>query len=497
MNHLENLKSYLKTIDEVIENGKYKDNWESLMYHPVPEWYRNAKFGIFIHWGAYSVPAYSEWYARVMYQKGEKRDGNDSYQHHIDTYGAHKDFGYKDIADKLFKAENFDAKYWLDIFQDAGARFIMPTAEHHDGFPIYNTDLSDWCSAKKGPKRDFVGELKKECDAHGIVLTTSSHRAEHYWFMGGGKQFESDMTGDEPYGHIYWPSVQYPEDHDIFEATEGFDPSQIFMEDWLARTCEIVDKYRPKIMYFDWWIQIKAMKPYLKKFAAYYYNRALEWGEEVTINYKNDAFMFTVGVRDFERGQLAAPSPDFWQNDTSITNYSWEYLENNEPKNPTDIICDLVDVVAKNGSLLLNVGPKADGSFPESTLHILNEIGAWMDLNSEGIYDTQYWKKSSEGPTVTPEGHMSDDKRSAFTTEDFRFTFKDGNLYVFAMKWPEDGVVRIKTLGRTSGQLNAFITDVKVFGGENVRHKLCDEHLTVMAEGITTDKPVLIRLTLD
>ena len=487
------MKDYLKVIDEVIEKGRYKADWESLKNHKVPDWYRDSKFGVFIHWGPYCVPEFaSEWYARWMY-----KEGTTEYKHHVEVYGPHKDFGYKDFI-PMFKAQDFDAKKWVDLFEEAGAKFVMPVAEHHDGFPMYNSDLTDWCAAKMGPKRDVVGELKAELEKRDMVLTTSTHRVEHYWFMGGMREIESDIPKDLEYGHIYWPSNIEPFKGLGQDAVSGFEIDELFMEDWLVRTCELADKYRPKIMYFDWWIQVEPMKPYLKKFAAYYYNRALEWGEEVTINYKNDAFMYGTAVRDIERGQLSDVSPAYWQNDTSVAKNSWCYTAGNDYKEAHEVICDLVDVVAKNGSLLLNIGPKKDGTIPEEDANILRTVGAWLKVNGEAIYGSSFWKKCGEGPTVTKEGHFTDVLRKSFTTEDFRYTYKNGNIYAFAMSWPEDGVVKMKLLGRKSGQMNGVIKNIEVLGApKGCSYKLCEKHLTVIADGISTKAPVCIKITID
>ncbi len=488
---MKKVKQYLETVEKVIAQGPYSADWDSLCTHKLPQWYHDAKFGIFIHWGPYCVPAFgNEWYPRQMYQQGDP-----CYEHHRKTYGDQKDFGYKDFI-PMFKAEKFNAAEWADLFDKAGARFVMPVAEHHDGFQMYDSDLSDWCAAKMGPKKDIVGLVGKELPKHGITLTVSSHRIEHYWFMSGGKDFPSDMPQEIPYGDLYWPSVKDPFSHT--EQVSGFDVAQEYMEDWLVRCCELVDKYRPKIFYFDWWIQVEPMKPYLRKFAAYYYNRAAEWGEEVTINYKNDAFQYSSGTRDIERGQLSDISPDFWQNDTSVARNSWGYTENNDYKDPAEIIADLVDVVSKNGSLLLNIGPKADGTIPEKDKNILLTIGKWLAVNGEGIYGTNHWKKYGEGPTLTPEGHFTDTLRQPFTTEDFRFTSKPGALYIFAMKWPQDGVVRIRTLGRNVRKFNGLIKKAEILGyNDPVKFILCDDYLTVMAEGITSKTPVCIKLTTD
>ena len=496
--YMENLKKYLAVIDEVIEKGRYKDNWHSLRNHKVPEWYQKAKFGIFIHWGPYSVPAFgSEWYARFMYKPNAYRKGKDMHEHHLNTFGAHKDFGYKDFI-PLFKAEKFDPNAWAELFETAGARFVMPVAEHHDGFQMYESDLSEWCATKKGPMRDIVGELKMAVEARNMVLTASSHRVEHYWFMHGGREMESDFPEEIPYGHLYWPSYKEPfKDNDLHDIyVENIDP--LFMEDWLARTCEIVDRYRPKIMYFDWWIEIESMKPYLKKFMAYYYNRAEEWGEEVTINYKNDAFIHTSGVRDVERGQLSDVSPYFWQTDTAVAKNSWCYTEGNDYKKSEDLLRDLIDIVSKNGSLLLNIGPKADGTIPEEDATILKEIGAWLKVNGEGIYETEAFRKYGEGPTLIKEGHHTELLNKPYTTEDLRFTYKEDKLYVFALKYPEDGVIRMHSLGTKSPVFNAAIRGVTILGQDTeAKYILTADSLTVFGEARKEKNPVCIVVQID
>ena len=348
------MTKYLETIDKVIEQGPFKDNWESLSKFEAPKWYRNAKFGIFIHWGVYSVPAYdSEWYSRNMYVQGSK-----AYEHHLKTYGKHSEFGYKDFI-PMFKAEKFDPDKWADLFARAGARYVVPVAEHHDGFQMYRSEISHWNAFEMGPKRDVLGELTLSCREKGIETGASSHRVEHWFFMGHGKEFESDVKEPMSRGDFYWPAMPEQNHQDIFSEPV---PTEEYLQDWLVRTCEIVDRYQPRVLYFDWWIQHSAVKPYLKKLAAYYYNRAAEWGIEVAINYKHDAFLFGSAVPDVERGQFADVKPYFWQTDTAIALNSWCYTENNDFRPYQDILCDLVDIVSKNGTLLLNVGPKADGT---------------------------------------------------------------------------------------------------------------------------------------
>ncbi|MFI3213148.1 MAG: alpha-L-fucosidase [Eubacteriales bacterium] len=449
-------QEYLKVIDEVIEKGPFDASWESLCEHDTPKWYKKDKFGIFIHWGIYSVPAFgNEWYARYVYRKNSPE-----YKYHVEKYGPLDQFGYKDFI-PMFKAEKFDANEWAELFEESGAKFVMPVAEHHDGFQMYDSEFSKWNAKNMGPKVDIVGELKKAVEAKDMKLCTSSHRAEHWWFFNYGRTIDSDVN-DPEYDSLYGPAKGVTlNGNSIYDNP----PDDAHMEDWLIRTCEIVDKYQPKIMFFDWWIQVVAWKPYLKKFAAYYYNRAAEWGVEVAIDAKFDAYVHGSAVPDIERGQLAEISPVFWQNDTSVAKNSWGYTENNDYKTPDSVISDLVDVVSKNGALLLNVGPKADGTIPEEDAHILREVGKWLKVNGEAIYDTTPWKVYGEGPTEVPEGHFTDTNRAEFTSKDIRYTAKADAIYAIVMKWPEDGIVNLKEVGTGDGsKLKAPIKKVSILG---------------------------------
>lgn len=487
------LKEYMKNIDEVIARGPYSADWDSLNNHTVPEWYRRAKFGIFIHWGVYAVPAFgSEWYPRNMYIKDSWE-----YKHHIETYGPHKDFGYKDFI-PMFKAEKFNAAEWAELFRDAGAKYVVPVAEHHDGFQMYKSEISHWNAYEMGPCRDTLGELSTECNKRGIQNGASSHRIEHWFFMGHGKEFDSDIKEPLKRGDLYWPSMPERNHQDMFSEPT---PTEEYMEDWLARCCEIVDQYHPKIMYFDWWIQHSAAREYLKKFAAYYYNRAHEWGEEVVINYKHDAFMFGTAVVDLERGVFADIKPYFWQTDTAVALNSWCYTEGNNYRTASSIICDLVDIVSKNGCLLLNIGPKADGTIPDEDANILREIGAWLKINGEAIYDTKVWRTYGEGPTEVIEGQFSDGIKKEFTPQDIRYTVNGAKIYATALHESENGEYVFTLLGAKDASRKAnfhgIIQSVEMLGydGETEWHR-DEEGLHVKAGVIGTDKPVVFRITL-
>jgi alpha-L-fucosidase len=479
-------REILKRVDEGIARGPYSETWESLCGYKVPEWYKDAKFGIFIHWGVYAVPAFgNEWYPRHMYLPGTPE-----YEHHQKTYGDQKAFGYKDFIG-MFKAEKFDAAEWMQLFQDAGAKYVMPVAEHHDGFQMYRSELSGWNASEMGPKRDVLAELKREADARGIEFCASDHRAEHCWFFNGGLTFDSDVPENPEF---YDVQVPYEDSdhakHDLYAPV----PPQAHLDNWLARLCELVDNYRPRVVWFDWWIQQVAFRPYLRKFAAYYYNRAAEWGVGVAINYKYASYMLGSAVFDVERGQLDAIRPELWQTDTAIAKNSWGYTENNDFKNPVDIVGDLIDIVSKNGVLLLNVGPRADGTITEEDRHVLLEIGKWLKRYGEGIYKTRPWTRFGEGPTRIKEGAFSDVDRAPFTPEDIRYTFKPGRIYAYCMKRPQDGLVRLKALGRCfQNDADYDVKAVRLLGGGAVPFERDEAAMTIRIQpGVEDEYPVAL-----
>ncbi|KAA3664331.1 MAG: alpha-L-fucosidase [Chloroflexi bacterium] len=458
---------------------KFEPTWESLVNYTVPEWYMDAKFGIFIHWGPYCVPAFgNEWYARNMYVKESKE-----YKHHLENWGPHTEFGYKDFI-PMFKAEKFDAKEWAALFKEAGAKFVVPVAEHHDGFPMYDSELTEWNAAKMGPKQDIVGELAKATRALDMVFGVSTHRAEHWWFFNGGLEYDSDVQ-DPEYADFYGPPKTGPR-----HSAEGWKnrdweprPDAKFLEDWLARTCELVDKYQPQLVWFDWWIEQIVFQPYVQKFASYYYNRGLEWDKGVAINYKNETYPKETAVFDVERGQLNDVRPYFWQTDTSVSKNSWSYVTEQDYKTSHSIVGDLVDIVSKNGALLLNIGPKPDGTIPEPEQEILRDIGKWLSVNGEAIYDTRPWKTYGEGPTEVLEGGFTDTKREPFTSQDIRFTTKENVMYATLLAWPEDGKATITSFGSDSDIKAEQIAEITMLGANGTLEWSQD------AAGLTVQTP--------
>jgi alpha-L-fucosidase len=437
--------------DKISAQERFQPTWESLKKYQAPDWFRDAKFGIFIHWGVYSVPAFgSEWYPREMYQKDSKE-----YKHHLEKYGALTKFGYKDFI-PLFRAEKFNADTWMDVFKKSGAKYIVPVAEHHDGFAMYKTALSKWNASEMGPHRDIIGELALAAQKQDLVFGLSSHRIEHWWFMNGGRKFDSDVM-DPAYADFYGPARE-----------ENETPSPEYMNDWLLRCTELVDKYHPQLFWFDWWIEQPAMDPYRKSFASSYYNKAIEWNKGVVINYKNESFPKEAAVFDIERGSSKATKKQPWQTDTSIGKKSWGYIDSEENKTPNELIDALIDIVSKNGNMLLNIGPRADGMITDEQQNVLLGIGKWLDINGEGIYGTRPWKIDGEGPTESPgeDVQFNEYKSKGYTSRDIRFTVKNDVLYAFVLDAPKEKTI-IRSLSEKSG--NGKVASITLLGsGEKI-----------------------------
>jgi len=450
-------------VNNIKAQDMFQPSWESLSNYKCPEWFRDAKFGIFIHWGVYSVPGYgNEWYPRQMY---DKNDSN-IFNHQVKTFGTQDKFGYKDFI-PMFRAEKFDPNQWAEIFQKAGAKYVVPVAEHHDGFAMYNTSLSKWNAKNMGPQRDIIGELAEAVRKQGLIFGVSSHRIEHWWFMNNGKKFNSDVN-DPKYADFYGPA-----------RDEKEPPSIEYMNDWLLRCCEIVDKYKPQLFWFDWWIEQPAMEPYRKTFASFYYNRALQWKEGVVLNYKNSAFPDNVAVYDIERGSSKATRKFPWQTDTSIGKKSWGWISNEENKSANEIIDALVDIVSKNGNLLLNIGPKPDGTISPEQVKVLLGIGEWLKINGEAIYGTRPWNIAEEGPTVAAEGSFGDQKSVVYTSKDIRFTSKSNIVYAFLLNIPSEKSIYVKSLGLKSN-LSGKIKTVELLGSsEKINWTQKDEMLVI------------------
>ncbi len=453
-------------------------NWDSLAAYRTPDWFRDAKFGIFLHWGVYSVPAFgNEWYSRNMYVPGNK-----AYEHHIATYGPQSKFGYKDFI-PMFKAERFNPDAWVDLFAQAGARYVVPVAEHCDGFAMYASDMTPWNAKAMGPKRDVVGELEKATRAKGLHFGVSSHTAEHWWWYGRGRSFASDVRDETPLtAQLYGPAANMalPGPGEGPETLTGdgaepnpshlelwLPPDKAWVDNWLARSTELVDKYHPDVIYFDWWIGQPAYKPALQQFAAYYYDRSAERKQQPVLTYKQEDMPANTATLDIERGKLDTLRLLPWQTDTSVSVHSWGYAEHDEYRTAKSLIHQLMDTVSKNGNLLLNVGPKSDGTIPEEARAVLLEMGEWLKVNGEAVYGTRPFTVFGEGPTKADKNSTEKNRDiQTYTADDVRYTSsaRGDVLYATVLGWPAGGTLTLHVLYQGNPYLDGSICSIDLLG---------------------------------
>jgi alpha-L-fucosidase len=429
LKYIQDIKTYISPRGKDI----YKPDSASIAEnYQIPEWFKDAKLGVFIHWGVYAVPAFgSEWYPRNMYIKDSK-----VYDHHIETYGPLTEFGYKDFI-PMFKAEKFNADEWVSLFRESGIKYIVPVAEHHDGFSLYNSTFNEWNSVNMGPGKDIIGELKAACIKNGLHFGLSSHRAENAWYYNGGLEIPSDVQ-DPEYRSLYGECLEAPGGQKP-ECPEGAGFNENSIENWLKHTYELVDLYEPELFWFDWTVGKYPFQPTFYQFMAYYYNSAVDWNKGVVVNTKF-GYGDNIQVFDIERGKSDKAREFPWQTDTSIGKKSWGYIEDEENKTPNQIIDDFVDIVSKNGNLLLNIGPKADGTITKGQQDVLREIGSWLKINGEAIYGTRPWIVATEGAVKGTSGAFSDNEESAYTAQDIRFTMKDENMFAISLSWTDDDI---------------------------------------------------------
>lgn len=406
---------------------KYEPTWNSLKKHKQPEWLDDAKFGIYFHWGPYCVPAHgNEWYPTHMY-------GRFTNAYHKTTYGGPEKFGYKDFIPQ-FTGENFNAEEWVKLFKEAGAKFAGPVAEHHDGFSMWDSKVNRWNATKMGPKRDIVGELEKAIRKHGLKFVTTFHHSHNWYYYNHSDKYD---TGDPQYSDLYGPPHIDDKKYDS--------PNKQFLDIWLAKLKEVIDNYSPDLIYFDFGLN-RIHDKYKREFAAYYYNSAEEWEQEVEIIYKDHHLPPGLGLTDYERGRADKLTYYKWMTDTTIGTKSWGYIKDEEFKPVSTIIRNFIDRIAKNGYLMLNFGPKANGDIPEEVVSRFKEIGNWMEINKEGIYNTTPWVIAEEGPTImTKSGAFNEQDEVSYTPSDLRFVTKDNALFVFSLGWPGDDLL-VKSL---------------------------------------------------
>jgi alpha-L-fucosidase len=440
------------------QSAKYTADWESLKnQNPAPEWFRDAKFGIYFHWGVYSVPAFgSEWYPRNMHNKG---GSSREYKHHVETYGEPTKLGYPDFV-PMFKAEKFDADDWAELFQKAGARFAGPVAEHHDGYSMWHSDLTPWNVMDTGPKRDITGELARAIRKRGMRFVTSFHHARNSLHQ-IERRGQRVWTGHYEFVKRDFPSLLEDPKNAIMY---GHMPREKFLEMWKGKLIEVIDKYQPDLMWFDSWLN-EIPDSTKMEYLAYYFNKANEWGKEVVVTFKQEDLPREVALDDYEKGRADRLTDFVWLTDDTISRGSWCYTQDLGIKSTAEVLRTFIDIVSKNGQLLLNISPRADGTIPDNQKQVLLDMGEWLSKYGQAIYGTRPFVEYGEGPTRMDKGGGFAKMRGRYGAEDIRYTRKGETVYAIVLGWPgQNKPVTMKMFGQGREAQDITVTNVSMLG---------------------------------
>ena len=481
----------------LIMGGDFQPTWESLKQYKAPEWFRDAKFGLWAHWTAQCVPEQGDWYARQMYIQGHPQ-----YRYHVERYGHPSKFGFMEL-DNLWKAEKWEPEALMQLYVKAGARYFVGLANHHDNFDCYDSSRHAWNSVRVGPKKDIIGIWAKTARSHGLRFGVTNHSAHSWhWFQTAygydpegplaGVPYDGYLTKEQGKGK-WWegldPQELYtgpnmPMPKGLTSITEANDwhaqndrkwtelPPQNnpgFVDHWFLRCKELLDKYQPDLLYFD-----NAELPLGQAgldIAAHYYNANMKnhGGRlEAVLNSKGLApdHVGTM-VLDIERGRADRILPAAWQTDTCIGD--WHYrratFENHTYKTADTVIKMLVDIVSKNGNLLLNIPLRGSGEIDDDERKVLDGLAAWMPANGEAIFGTRPFTVFGEGaPDVQGSGNFNERNARPYTSQDIRFTTKGDTLYAIALGWPADGKLTIRTLAAGSASYPREVGQVELLG---------------------------------
>lgn len=510
------INDYLNT-GEPIADGVFKPSWDSLKQYRTPEWFQDAKFGMWAHWSPQCQPEHGDWYARGMYQ-----EGSDKYKFHLEKYGHPSKFGFKDVINE-WKAENWNPDELVSLYKNAGAQYFFALANHHDNFDLFNSKYQTWNSTKIGPKRDLIAGWAKAAKKHGLPFGVSVH-ASHTWRWMESAQL-ADKTG--PFAGIHYdgnlskadgkglwwegldPQELYAQQHALSTNSENPNsihgqwnwgngavaPSKAYCEKFLHRTIDLINKYEPDLMYFDdtalplWPVSDVGLK-----IAAHLYNTNMKKHNGKLKAVLNGKILTEEQqkcmVWDIERGQSNKIEPFVWQTDTCIGDWHYDrrIYNNKRYKSAKTVIHTLADVVSKNGNLLLNIPVRGDGTIDELERAVVEGIGAWMKNNSESIFGTRPWKIFGEGPAIAGAAPLSaqgfnEGKGKPFGSQDIRFTTKGDILYAIALGKPADGKITINSLASGSQYYPKEISRVELAG---TKHPL---NINRTAEGLTVTLP--------
>jgi alpha-L-fucosidase len=516
-----------------MQTGKFEPTWESLSQYQTPEWFRDAKFGLWAHWGPQCQPEQGDWYARNMYFENERQG-----KFHRENYGHPSKVGFKDVVN-LWKAENWDPEKLMALYKRAGAQYFVALANHHDNFDNFDSKYQPWNSVNMGPKKDLIGGWAKAARANGLRFGVSLH-ASHAWTWyepaqgadktgpWAGVPYDGKLTkadgqgqwweGFDPqdlYAQNHAPSVNYDKVgnmHGIWgwDAAQGCSiPDKAYCEKFYNRTVDLINKYQPDLVYFDdnalplWPVSDAGLR-----IAAHFYNsNMLRHGgnlEAVLNGKKLEEQQRKCMVWDIERGQSNRIEPFVWQTDTCIG--GWHYykdvFERHRYKSAKTVIQTLADIVSKNGNLLLSIPVRADGTIDSDEVKTVEGIADWMDVNRQCIFGTRPWKVFGEGPAIQSAAPISNQgfnegKGKPFTAEDVRFTQKGDTLYAIVLGQPTEPL-KIKSLGKQSKLLDKLIGSIQLLGtDEDVRWSQGDDALVIEpAKNKLSDVAVVFKIKL-
>jgi alpha-L-fucosidase len=482
-----------------IAAGPFQPTWDSLKQYRAPDWFRDAKFGIWAHWTAQCVPEQGDWYARRMYIQGDAAN-----TFHVQTYGHPSEFGFMQI-DHLWKAEHWDPAALMDLYIKAGAKYFVALANHHDNFDTYDSTHHAWNSVRVGPKKDIVGTWAKLARAHALRFGVTNHSAHAWhWFQTAyGYDPEGNRAGvrydafrlKKEDGHGQWwdgldpqelytgPNMVMPDgittikdanawhgEHDRKWTEEPPAANPAFTERWFLRCQELIDKYQPDLLYFD--DTELPLGQAGQDIAAHFYN------SNIRKRGRLEAVLNSKGLRpdhvgamvlDIERGRADRILPEPWQTDTCIGD--WHYrrstFEQHRYKSADSVIKMLVDIVSKNGNLLLNIPLRGDGTIDDDERRILADLATWMPVNGEAIHGTRPFTVFGEGPPdVKGSANFNENSARPYTAEDIRFTTRGDTLYAFALGWPGDGKLSIKSLAQGSAHYPREIARIALLGSD-------------------------------
>lgn len=458
-----------------IAEGKFKPSDESFKQYQYPEWFRDAKFGIWSHWGPQAVPRQGDWYARRLYEHdainrrtGEPRGQDPGNKWHVEHYGHPSKFGYKDII-PLWKAEKWNPEQLMALYKKAGAKYFVSMGTHHDNFFLWDSKLHEWNSVKMGPKKDVVGLWQKAAKKQGLRFGVSEHLGASYtWFqVAHGADKTGPMAG-VPYDGAdpKWASLYHGKA--AADDTAWLTKNPVWQREWFDRIKELIDNYKPDLLYSDSPMPFGDVG---RSMIAHFYNQDMaKHRGKLEAVYNCKQVSGGMWVRDIERGVAEGISAEPWQTDTSIGD--WYYRTGQKYRSGAEIVQMLTDIVSKNGNLLINIVQTPEGDLEPDMLKTLDEIGAWIAVNGEGIYGSRPWKVYGEGPsTKTKEvgrfGGLKDVPDKGYTAEDFRFTTaKDGKtLYAFCLGQP-GSTVKIASLGSSAKLAEKAVASVRVLGSQ-------------------------------